>query len=95
MHTEHVRLGPDGRIVLPAALRHQLGLKPGDALVIESDGDSLLVRSYDAVVRETQDYFRQFPAPGGSEVDGLIADRRAEAARERAEELAADRVRGE
>ncbi len=85
MHTEQVRLGPDGRIVLPATLRHELGLRPGDALVIESDGVSLLVRPYEAVVREAQEFFRQFPSTGG-EVDGLIAERRADAARETADE---------
>lgn len=84
MHTEHVKMNDDGRIVIPAAARRELGLKPGDTLVVECDGDSLLVRGYDAVVRETQDYFRQF-ADGGNAVDELIADRRAEAAREEAE----------
>lgn len=87
MHTEHVKLGADGRIVIPAAVRHELGLQPGDFLVLESDGDSLLVRRFDAIIRETQEYFRQFPATG-SEVDALIAERRAEAAREQAEERA-------
>lgn len=90
MNTEHVKLGPDGRIVLPAALRKSVGLNPGDTVVIESDGDSLLLRSFDTVVREAQDYFRQFPSPVGGEVDGLIAERRAEAARERAEDEADD-----
>lgn len=85
MHTEHVRLGPDGRIVLPATLRHELGLRPGDALVIESDGVSLLVRPYEAVIRETQQFFRQFPSNGG-EIDALIVERRAEAARVESEE---------
>lgn len=78
MKIEHVRLGDDGRIVIPATTRRELELKPGDMLTVESDGDSLPVRSYDAVLRETQDYFRQFAA-GGSAVDELIADRRAEA----------------
>ena len=54
MHTEHVKLGPDGRLVMPAELRKSVGLKPGDTLVIESDGDSLLVRQLDVVVREVQ-----------------------------------------
>ncbi len=54
-------------------------------MVIESDGDSLLVRPADAVLRETQDYFRRFTTPNVSVVDELIADRRAEAARDEAE----------
>ena len=88
--SEHVRLGADGRLVLPSALRKSVGLNPGDTVVIESDGDSLLVRSYEAVIRETQQFFAQFPAPGGSVVDELITDRRADAARE----LAAERTGG-
>ncbi len=85
MHIEHVKLGEDGRLVIPAALRKEIGIRAGDTVVVESDGDSLLLRSYDQVLRETQDYFRQFARPGVSVVDELIADRRAEAAREAGE----------
>jgi AbrB family looped-hinge helix DNA binding protein len=76
---EHVQLAPDGRIVIPASARKELGLKSGDTLVLESDGTSLLIRTAEAVLEETQDYFRQFLQPGVSEVDGLIAERRLEA----------------
>lgn len=89
--TEHVRVAADGRIVIPAAIRHELGFLPGDALVLESDGDSLLVRRFDAVIRETQEAFAPYRVDGRSIVDELIADRRAEAARE----LAAERTGGE
>jgi AbrB family looped-hinge helix DNA binding protein len=82
--SSHTKLGDDGRVVIPATMRKELGLRPGDTLVVESDGHSLLLRSYDEVLKETQDYFRQF-APGLSLVDELIAYRRAEAAREDAE----------
>lgn len=57
MHTEHVKLGEDGRLVIPAVIRKSAGLRIGDTLVIESDGDSLLVRPLDAVVREVQAFF--------------------------------------
>jgi AbrB family looped-hinge helix DNA binding protein len=86
MHTEHTKLGADGRIVIPAALRAELNFQPGDPLVLESDGDSLLVRSFEAVIRETQDAFAPHRVDGRSVVDELIAERRAEAARELAEE---------
>ena len=85
MHTDYVRLGEDGRIVIPAAARRELGLTPGQTLVLESDGDTLLIRTGDAVLRDTQGYFRRFAAPGVSVVDDLIADRRAEAAVEESE----------
>ena len=38
------RLGGDGQVVIPAGVCEELGLRPGDALVVESDGQSLLVR---------------------------------------------------
>src|SRR5687768_1570516 len=76
--TEH----EDGRIVIPAKVRRHLNLKPGDTLVAESDGQSLLLRSYDQVLQATQEFFRQFVPPGTSAVEELIAERRAEAARE-------------
>ena len=77
-------LGEDGRLVIPAAARRELNLKPGEPLLVESDGESLIVRSYESVLRETQGYFRQFLPDGTSVVDELIADRRAEAARDEA-----------
>jgi AbrB family looped-hinge helix DNA binding protein len=85
---EHIRLGADGWLMIPAPIRKELGLKPGDPLVVECDGDSLLVRSPDAALQETQHYFRQFVPAGVSVVDELIADRRAEAERDEAETAA-------
>ena len=82
MLTERVTLAPDGRIVIPAAARKELGFHSGQTLLLESDGTSLLVRSSDEVLRETQDYFLQFTTPGVSEVDALIAERRDEARRD-------------
>lgn len=95
MHTEHTRLGRDGRIVIPAALRTELNFQPGAPLVLESDGDSLLVRNFEAVIRETQEAFAPYRIDGQNIVDELIAERRAEAARELAEEQNdAERRRG-
>jgi AbrB family looped-hinge helix DNA binding protein len=93
MRTDHVKLGEDGRIVIPAATRHELGFNPGETLILESDGDSLLIRRHQNVLREIQDYFQQFATPGVSEVDVLIAERRAEFARENAKESSADSLR--
>jgi AbrB family looped-hinge helix DNA binding protein len=46
MHIEHAKLGEDGRLDIPAALRKDLGLHPGDTVVLESDGYRLLLRGY-------------------------------------------------
>lgn len=85
MHTTcHLKLGVDGRLIIPASARKELGLEPGDSVVLESDGTSLLIRSVDSVLQETQNYFAQFAVPGVSVVDELIAERRLEASRESA-----------
>jgi AbrB family looped-hinge helix DNA binding protein len=82
MHIEHTKLGEDGRLVIPATLRKELGLLPGDTIVIESDGDSLLLRGYERVLQEVQESFASCQVPGTSAADELIAERRAEAADE-------------
>lgn len=41
---ERVTRDRDGRVCVPGAFRAELGLRPGDPLVVECDGDSPLVR---------------------------------------------------
>lgn len=82
MHIEHAKLGEDGRLIIPAPLRKELGLHAGDTIVIESDGDSLLLRSYERVLKEVQASFAPHRVPGTRADDELIAERRAEAAAE-------------
>lgn len=76
-----VRLGPQGRLVIPAALRRSLGLQPGDELVAWAEGDRLVLERREAVLAGLHG---MFSAPAGV-VDRLIAERREEAAREEAE----------
>lgn len=84
MHVEQVTVRADGRADVPATLLAEIGVRAGDTLVLESDGDSLLVRSVEQVLAETQAHFRRFVQPGEGVADGLTADRRAEAARDAA-----------
>jgi len=81
-HTQRyaVRLGERGRIVLPAALRRQLGVEAGERLVatLEDDGSVRLV-SAQAVVRRLQGLFRE-DYPGRDLAEELLAERRREAA---------------
>jgi len=76
-----VHLGPQGRLVIPAHLRKALDLKPGDRLVVRLDGDSIVLERRDHLVKRLQARFRGLPADL-SLADELIAERRAEAARE-------------
>lgn len=74
-------------MVLSADIARVIGIKPGDPLTIELQDGRLVLRSYLSIVAGGQARFRALLPPDfqGSSVDELIADRRADAAREEAE----------
>lgn len=77
-------LGDRGRLVLPAPVRRRLGVEAGDRLIAIVDSDGVRLVSLREQVGRMAGMFRDV-APGRSLVDELIADRRAEAAREASE----------
>jgi len=77
-----VKLGPDGRIVIPAAFREALELKEGDTLIASMDQGELRFMTIQAAVRRAQAMLRQFVPEGVSLVDELIEDRRREVEQE-------------
>lgn len=76
---EAVRLGKQGRLVIPASLRHELGLELGDELVARAEEGRLIFETKAAVVTRLRERFKGID---GSLADELIAERREEAARE-------------
>jgi bifunctional DNA-binding transcriptional regulator/antitoxin component of YhaV-PrlF toxin-antitoxin module len=78
----YTKLGEDRRIAIPAKTCKRLGLAAGDFLVLEEEGESLRLISSSQILREVQAAFAPYRREGVSEVDELIAERRAEAARE-------------
>ena len=69
------RVEPSGRIMIPAALRRQVGIGPGDELIVdEKDG---IIRMYTraTAIREVQRYFAQY-ADGTNWSEELMAGRR-------------------
>ena len=79
--TNEVLVGAQGRLVIPAALRKALHLKPGDRLVARQVGESLVLERRETVVKQLQRLFAHIPKDV-SLVDELIAERREEASRE-------------
>lgn len=78
------RLDERGRLVLPAALRRRLGLRPGDELVVSEQADGALrVESRRTAARALLGLAG--PARGESAVEELLAERRRETAREEAD----------
>jgi AbrB family looped-hinge helix DNA binding protein len=79
---QKVELGAGGRLVIPAPMRAALGMKEGDKVLVRLEGNELRLYTYQEAMRRAQELVRSFVPPGVSLVDELIADRRAEAARE-------------
>lgn len=76
-----VTVGPQGRLVVPAALRRRLGIEHGTTLVAREDDGRLVLERPDAVLARLQRRFAVVPE-GVSLADELVAERHAEAARE-------------
>jgi AbrB family looped-hinge helix DNA binding protein len=82
---ERVKLGEAGRLVIPAALRREMGVEPGDDLLLQVEAGELRVIGRLQAIRRAQAEAQQLKKPGESVVDELIAEREAEAAREAGE----------
>jgi len=83
------KINQNGRIVIPAAIRKQMGVKTGDSVLMEVEDGVLRMESYLARIRRIQREIAQFAKPGILASDELIAERREEARREE-EEIARD-----
>jgi AbrB family looped-hinge helix DNA binding protein len=86
------RLNDNGRIVIPAAIRQEMGFAPGDTLLMDVEDGVLRIESYPARIRRVQQEFAKYVKPGVLASDELIAERREEARREE-EEFERDRER--
>ena len=75
-----------GRIILPAAFRRSLGLEKGDTVLIELHDDELRVRPARASLRRLQAKLRALGPADSMASDALVAERRAEVARDAARE---------
>lgn len=82
MISQSVKLVEGGKLVIPAAFRRDMGVKPGDTLIVELADGELRVRSMPSAIRRVQERLRELNPDGRLLSEELIADRRAEAARE-------------
>ncbi len=72
------RVGPKGQVVLPKALRDELGIRPGDEVDVSRRGEELVVRRSSTVSR----LFRRLQDAELDLVGDLRAERQREAARD-------------
>lgn len=79
--SDEVTVGPEGRVLIPAGIRRAAGLEPGTTVVVRVEGDRVVLIPRAAIRRRLRAMFADVP---GSMADELLADRRAEAARDSA-----------
>ena len=77
-----VDVGTDGRVVIPAPFRQALGIEHGGSVQVMWEAGEIRLLGRDAAVRRAQNVVSRYVPAGASLADELIADRRAEAARE-------------
>ncbi|MGF3024057.1 AbrB/MazE/SpoVT family DNA-binding domain-containing protein [Methylobacterium aquaticum] len=82
MESRASKIVDGGKLVIPASFRREMGLQVGDTVVMEMVDGELRVRSRDAAIAEIQKLVRGLVPEGVCLSDELIADRRAEAAKE-------------
>ena len=77
-----VSMGAGGRVVIPAAVREELGFAEGEPLVLTIDDGTVRIETYARNVERLRAQVRAMIPPTGDHVDRFLADKRAEAARE-------------
>lgn len=80
-----LRIGPQGRVVIPAAMRRELEIEPGETLMVHVESRRLVLERRTEILERLRDEVRGVVPAGTSVVDELIAERRAEARREHAD----------
>jgi len=80
------KLGRKGQVVIPKAIREQIGIEPGDEIAFEPVGDEVRLRRAEVVredrieeIRALRGIWKNTPGSGTEE---LMKERRAERARE-------------
>lgn len=77
---------PDGSILLPKEILTAFNAEGGGVVMAKLDGDTFGLISAETAMQSLREIAKRYVKPGVSIVDELIADRRAEAAREGADD---------
>jgi len=82
MNGVSTKIAEGGRVVIPAEYRRELGLKPGDEVIIRLEEGELRILTRAEAVNRAQALVERHVRRNRSLVDELSAERRAEAKRE-------------
>ena len=75
------KMGTNGRLVIPAAIRREVGLDEGGTVLLETSDGELRVRPLGDVIESAQAIVKNYVKPNISLSGELMADRRRDAKR--------------
>lgn len=78
----HVKVSPNGRLVIPAPCRQALGITPGTELIITVSNDEMRIFTLAHRLKQIQQEVKKYTKGKKSLVDELISTRRKEAKNE-------------
>lgn len=81
MDATRIRVGSNGRFVIPLEYRRSLGIESGGELLVRLVDGELRIATTEAAVRQAQHLFRTYVPEGTPVVEDFLRERR-EAARE-------------
>jgi AbrB family looped-hinge helix DNA binding protein len=79
---QRTTLDSGGRVVIPAEFRRALGMNPGDTVLIRVVDGEVRIYTFEQMTRHIQEWGAALAPPDRVLSEELIAERRAEAARE-------------
>ncbi|MBM4406291.1 MAG: AbrB/MazE/SpoVT family DNA-binding domain-containing protein [Chloroflexi bacterium] len=82
MTTGTAKIDSAGRILIPASSRKRLGVKPGDQVVMLTEGDSLRIMTRRAALKRAREFADRYFPRDRRLAEELIKERREEARRE-------------
>ncbi len=82
MRNFKTKLGKDGGIVIPTEYRRELGVEPGDELILHLNEDGLRLYTPAQAVARAQSLVRRYVPNKRRLSEGLISDRREATVRE-------------
>ena len=71
-----MRLGQNGRMVIPAAFRKAMGIEVGDEILLRMEDDELRITTQRRRIRRAQRRAQRYLKPGASLVEELLSERR-------------------
>ena len=76
------KLGKGGRVVIPVEYRRELGVEPGDEIILHLDEEGLRLYTPAQAVARAQALVRRYVPEERSLSEELVSERRGESARE-------------